>query len=113
MIVTPTGRRPVGGALAPVADLSLGIWGSIGSGVCGSRIACLGPGRKGMEITSGRRDARGLTFSLVIPDRVMQPGVSTHRNQKWRMTRSSTVAYTLRHRVDLVVHQPFDALAPP
>jgi hypothetical protein len=28
-------RRPVGGALAPVADLSLGIWGSIGSGVCG------------------------------------------------------------------------------
>ena len=30
-----TGRRPVGGAFAPVADLSLGIWGSIGSGVCG------------------------------------------------------------------------------
>ena len=33
MIVSPTGRRPVGGALAPVADLSLGIWDSIGSGV--------------------------------------------------------------------------------
>ncbi len=31
----PTGRRPVGGALAPVADHRLGIWGSIGSGVCG------------------------------------------------------------------------------
>ncbi len=34
MIDTPKGRRPVGGALALVADLSLGIWGSIGSGVC-------------------------------------------------------------------------------
>jgi hypothetical protein len=64
---------PWGGALAPVADLSLGIWGSIGSGVCGSRVACLGPGREGKEITSGRRDARGLTFSVVIPARVMQP----------------------------------------
>ena len=47
------------------------------SGVCGSRIACLllrrslrlGPGRQGKEITSGRRDARGLTFSVVIPAR--------------------------------------------
>ena len=35
VIVSPTGRRPVGGALAPACDLSLGIWGSIGSGVCG------------------------------------------------------------------------------
>ena len=82
MIVTPTGRRPVGSALAPVADLSLGIWGSIGSGVCGSRVACLGPGREGREIT-------------------------------WRMAHASTVAYALRHRVHLVVHQPFDSLAPP
>jgi hypothetical protein len=41
-------RRPVGGAFAPVADHDLGIWGLLRSGVCDSRIACLGPGRKGM-----------------------------------------------------------------
>jgi hypothetical protein len=85
VIVTPTGRRPVGGALAPVADHRLGIWGLIRSGVCGSRIACLGPGRKGLEITSGRRDARGLTFSVVIPARVMQPKIEERGNQKWHM----------------------------
>ena len=42
---------------------------------------CLGPGREGREITSGRRDARGLTFSAVIPARVLQPEVSTRGNQ--------------------------------
>jgi hypothetical protein len=72
---TVWGRRPVGGALAPVADHRLGIWGLIGSGVWVSRMTCLGPGRKGMEITSGRRDARGLSFSVVIPARVMQPKI--------------------------------------
>jgi hypothetical protein len=46
---------------------------------------CLGPGREGMEITSGRRDAQGLTFSVVIQARVMQPGGSTHGEQKWRI----------------------------
>ena len=71
----PTGRRPVGGALPPACDLNLGNWDSIGPGVCGSRMTCLGPGRKGMEITSGRRDARSLTFSIVIPARVMQPKI--------------------------------------
>jgi hypothetical protein len=56
-----------------LADLGLGIWGLIGSGVCGSRIACLVPDRRGKGITSGRRDARSLTFSVVIPARVLQP----------------------------------------
>ena len=100
MIVTPIGRRPVGGALAPVADLSLGIWGSIGSGVCGSRVACLGPGRKGMEITFGRRDAQGLTFSVVISARVMQPGVSTRGKQNWRIALCGYgLTFTQRQRV--------------
>ena len=39
----------------------------------GSRMTCLEPGRKGRGITFGRRDARGLTFSVVITTRVMQP----------------------------------------
>ena len=33
--LSPTGRRPVGGALAPVADHRPGVSGWIGSGVCG------------------------------------------------------------------------------
>jgi hypothetical protein len=72
----------VGGALAPVADHNPGISGSIGSGVWGSRMACLEPGRQGVEITSGRRDARGLTFSVVIPARVMQPGGFNRRESE-------------------------------
>jgi hypothetical protein len=56
-----------------LADLGVGIWGLIGSGVCGSRIACLVPDRRGKGITSGRRDARSLTSSVVIPARVLQP----------------------------------------
>ena len=94
----------MGGALAPVADLSLGIWGSIGSGVCDSRMPCLGPGRKGMEITSGRRDARGLTFSAVIPARVMQPEVSTRGKQKWRIALCGYgMTLAPRHRVHCCV----------
>ena len=37
----------------------------------GSRMPCLGPGREGREITYGRRDARGLTFSAVIDPQLM------------------------------------------
>jgi hypothetical protein len=96
-------RRPVGGALAPACDHRLGIWGSIGSGVCGSRVACLGPGRKGMGITSGRRDARGLTFSVVITARVLQPGVSTRGKQKWRIALCCYgMAFAPRHQVHLL-----------
>jgi hypothetical protein len=70
------------------------------SGVCGSRMTCLGPGRKGMEITFGRRDARGLTFSVVIPARVLQPGISTRRKQKWRMALCGYgMRLALRHQV--------------
>jgi hypothetical protein len=64
----------------PVCVVSLGIWGSIGLGVYGSRIACLEPGREGMGNTSLRKDVRGLTFSAVIPALVIQPEVSTRRN---------------------------------
>jgi hypothetical protein len=103
VIVSPAGRRPVGGALAPVADLNLGIWGSIGSGVCFSRIARLGPDREGMGITSPGRDARGLTFSAVIPARVMQPGDSTRGKQNWRLALCGYgMTLAPRHRVHLL-----------
>jgi hypothetical protein len=61
---------------------------------------CLGPDREGKEITSGRRDAQGLTFSVVIPARVLQPEGSTSGNQKWHMA-LSCYGMTLapRHRV--------------
>jgi hypothetical protein len=56
-----------------------------------------------MEITSGRRDARGLTFSVVIPARVLQPGGSTCRNQMWRMALCSYgMAFAPRHQVQLL-----------
>ncbi len=81
------------------------------SGVCGSRMTCLllrrslrlGPGREGREITSGRRDAQGLTFSVVIPTRVMQPGVSTRGKLNWRISLCSYgMTLALRHRVHLL-----------
>jgi hypothetical protein len=67
-----------------------------------------------MEITSARRDAQGLTFSLVIPTRAMQPKSEERGNQKWRMALCGYgMAFALRHRVHLVVQQPFESLAPP
>jgi hypothetical protein len=63
-IVASTARRPVGGASAPACDHRLGIWGLIGSGVCGSRMTCpllrrslrLGPGRiRNGDHVSGKR----------------------------------------------------------
>ena len=54
--------------MAPVADLSLGIW--------------------------------GLTFSVVIPARVLKPAVSTPGNQKWRIALCGYgMAFAPRHRV--------------
>jgi hypothetical protein len=57
VIVSPTARRPVGGALAPVADLSLGIWDSVGSGVCGFTHGLSGAWqeRKGDHVWEKRR----------------------------------------------------------
>ena len=93
-------RRPGSGALAPVADHGLGIWGPIRSGVCDSGISCHGPGRRGQGITSGRRDARGLTALVVIPARVMQPGIGQDANQRWHVALCSyEMAFALRHRV--------------
>ena len=93
-------RRPVGGALAPACDHRPGISGWIGSGVCLSRIACLGPGRKGMGITSLGRDARGLTFSVVIPARVMQPRIKELGKQSWRIALCGYgMTLAPRHRV--------------
>ena len=66
----------------------------------GSRMPCLGPGREGREITSGRRDARGLTFSAVIQTRVMQPGGSTRGEQKWCIALCGYgLTFTQRQRV--------------
>jgi len=72
-------------------------------------MACLVPDRKGMGITSLGRDARGFTFSAVIPARVMQPGVSTCGKQNWRIALCCYgMTFALRHRVH------FDeTLAPP
>lgn len=68
-----------------------------------SRMACLVPDRRGMGITSLGRDARGLTFSAVIPARVMQPGVSTRGKQSWRIALCSYgMTLAPRHRVHLL-----------
>ena len=73
-----------------------------GSGVCDSGMTCHGPGRRGEGITSGRRDARGLTALVVIPARVMQPGIGQDANQAWHMALCSYgMAFVLRHRVHL------------
>ncbi len=72
-------------------------------------MTCLGPGRKGKEITSGRRDAQGLTFSVVIPARVLQPGVSTCGIQNWRIALCGDgMAFAPCHRID-----SDETLAPP
>jgi hypothetical protein len=56
-----------------------------------------------MEITFARRDARGLTFSVVILARVLQPGGSTRGNQKWRMALCGYgMAFAPRHQVQLL-----------
>ena len=56
-----------------------------------------------MEITSARRDARSLTFSIVIPARVMQPGVSTRGKQNWRIALCGYgMTLAPRHRVHLL-----------
>ena len=69
------------------------------SGVCGSRMTCLGPDREGLEITSGRSDAQGLTFSAVIPARARQPEGSTGVDQKWLMALCGYgMAFAPRHR---------------
>jgi hypothetical protein len=65
-------KSEIGSALAPLV------------GVCGSRIACLGPGRKGMGITT----------------RVIQPKIEECGKQKWRIALCSYgVAFAPRHRV--------------
>jgi hypothetical protein len=38
-----------------------------------------------MEITFGRRDAQGLTFSVVIQTWVMQPGDEMSGRHTWRI----------------------------
>ncbi len=60
-------------------------------------------GRKGKEITYGRRDARDLTYSAVIPTRVMQPGVSTRGKQNWSIALCGYgMTLAPRHRVHLL-----------
>ena len=55
-----------------------------------------------------------MTFSAVIPARVMQPEVSTRGKQNWRIALSCYgMAFALRHRVHLAVGQPLQSLAPP
>jgi hypothetical protein len=73
------------------------------SGVCGFTHGLSGAwqGRKGT--TSLGRDAQGLTFSAVIPARVMQPGFLTRGNQNWRIALCCYgMTFTPRHRVHLL-----------
>ena len=75
----------------------------------GSQMTCLGPGRKGIGITFGRRDARGLTFSVVIQTRVMQPGEVKGGKHNWRIALCGCgMTLALHHRV----HSD-ETLAPP
>jgi hypothetical protein len=56
-----------------------------------------------MGITSGRRDARGLTFAVVIPARVLQPGVQERGNQTWRIALCGYgMVFAPRHHVHLL-----------
>ena len=51
-------------------------------------------------VTSLLRDARGLTFSVVIQARVMQPGGSTRGKQNWRIALCGYgMTLAPRHRV--------------
>ena len=111
MIDTPTKKAPRGGAPSHRLRWSPPHTKDCRSGVYRSRMTCLllrrslrlGPGREGKEITSGRRDARGLTFSVVIPARVMQPGVSTRRKQNWHIALCNYgMTFAQRHRVHLL-----------
>jgi hypothetical protein len=79
-----------------------------------SRMACLVPDRSEKGITSLGRDAQSLTFSVVIPARVMQPKIEERGNQNWHIALCCYgMAFAPRHRVHLVVQQPFDSPAPP
>ena len=52
----------------------------------------------------GRRDARGLTFSVVIPARVMQPKTSERGKQSWRLALCCYgMTLALHHRVQRCV----------
>jgi hypothetical protein len=63
----------------------------------------LGPGRSGMGITSLGRDAQGLTFSVVIPARVMQPKSSERGKQSWRIALCGYgMTFAPRHQVHLL-----------
>jgi hypothetical protein len=95
-----TGRRPVGGALAPVADHHLGIWGLDPFGCLWFRHGLSGAWQERKGITSLGRDARGLTFSAVIPAQVMQPGIATRGKHEWRMALCDYgMAFAPHHRV--------------
>ena len=104
----PNGKAPRGGRLSTGCGGHLLTRRTAGRVSVVSRIACLllrrslrlGPGREGKEITSGRRDAQGLTFSVVIPARVLQPGVSTRGKQNWRIALCCYgMTLAQRHRV--------------
>ena len=77
MIAETCKRRPVSGALAPVARFTAGISRSTWSGVWGFTIHLSGAWQARRTITALVRDARGLTSSVVIAARVMQLGGST------------------------------------
>ncbi|MEY3930946.1 MAG: hypothetical protein RLZZ516_2656 [Cyanobacteriota bacterium] len=103
VIVSPTKKAPRGGRLSTGCGGHLITPRTAGRVSVDSRMPCLGPGREGKEITFGRRDARGLTFSAVIPARVLQPGISTRGEQSWRIALCGYgMTLAPRHRVHLV-----------
>ena len=97
-------KAPRGGRLSTGCGGSLLTPRRAGRVSVASRMPCLGPGREGMGITSLGRDAQGLTFSAVIPARVMQPGESTRGKQNWRIALCGYgMTLAPRHRVHLCV----------
>ena len=92
----------MGGALAPVAAATSSHQGlPVGCLWFTNDLSGAWQGRNGDHV-AGRRDAQGLTFSVVIPARVMQPEVSTRGKQNWRIALCGYgLTFTQRKRVYL------------
>ncbi len=100
-------RRPVGGALAPVARVHRWYLAVVlGRVSVGFTIHLSGAWQARTAVTSLLRDARGLASAVVIAARVMQPGGSAiATSQVAYRSCGYGVMFSLHHRV----HCGFDA----
>jgi hypothetical protein len=66
-------------------------------------MTCLEPGREGMGITFGKRDALGLTFSIVIMAQAREPKIEERGKENWPIALCGYgKTHALRHRVQLL-----------